>query len=258
VPSSLWRRLWLIGALVGVIAEPARGGAATVRSSDPADFVALGETALFFASLPAHGRGLWRTDGTAGGTVLVKDLAPGPEPLDISCVAIMNGAAYFTVERDSGRVDPSETDEVVLWRSDGTTEGTVPVKRIAGFRTEFEPRCDITATADTVYFTVFYVTPDWHAALWKSDGSEPGTIEVVEPSGAEGVFDADLTAVNGLVYFRVPTVQTGWEPWRSDGTAGGTFLLRDLTPGSGSMVPRGFRPAGDGVCFSVPGDASQR
>jgi trimeric autotransporter adhesin len=47
---------------------------------------------------------------------------------------------------------------------------------------------------------------------------------------------ANLTDVNGLVFFEAFTQANGLELWRSDGTSTGTTLLRDLTPGPGSVI----------------------
>ena len=62
-----------------------------------------------------HGYGLWKTDGTEAGTVLVKAIPAGE-------FATLNGKLYF---RGNDGVDGSE-----LWTSDGTPEGTVMIKDI--------------------------------------------------------------------------------------------------------------------------------
>ena len=41
--------------------------------------MASGRRAYFAAATPEHGMELWASDGTPGGTFLVRDLAPGPE-----------------------------------------------------------------------------------------------------------------------------------------------------------------------------------
>ncbi|BBH39037.1 hypothetical protein myaer102_15570 [Microcystis viridis NIES-102] len=46
-------------------------------SSNPYDLTAVGNTLFFAASDGVNGRELWKSDGTAAGTVLVKDINPG-------------------------------------------------------------------------------------------------------------------------------------------------------------------------------------
>src|SRR5262245_15405351 len=46
-------------------------------NSFPSELAALGSTTYFIADDGFHGRELWKSDGTAAGTVLVKDIKPG-------------------------------------------------------------------------------------------------------------------------------------------------------------------------------------
>ena len=47
------------------------------HGSDPEDMVGIGSTLYFSAKGPNHGRHLWRSDGTAAGTVMVKATGQG-------------------------------------------------------------------------------------------------------------------------------------------------------------------------------------
>jgi ELWxxDGT repeat protein len=46
-------------------------------SSDPRDLTAMNGELFFSAWDPRHGRELWKSDGTAGGTTLASDIVPG-------------------------------------------------------------------------------------------------------------------------------------------------------------------------------------
>ncbi|MGB3652049.1 MAG: ELWxxDGT repeat protein, partial [Rivularia sp. (in: cyanobacteria)] len=69
--------------------------------------------------------------------------------------------------------------------------------------------------------------------LWKSDGTETGTvlIEDINPGEADSNPDK-LTDVNGTAFFTADNGTNGTELWKSDGTQTGTVLVKDIIPGS--------------------------
>ena len=99
-PSNHWGRVRKAGAtLCGVLscflpaAAQAQAPAFLVQdintqqwivSSDPHDFLTIGTTTFFVASTLETGDELWKSDGTAAGTVLVRTsipVTPAPIPL---------------------------------------------------------------------------------------------------------------------------------------------------------------------------------
>ena len=72
--------------------------------------------------------------------------------------------------------------------------------------------------------------------LWKSDGTEAGTVLVknIRP-GNTSSSPHELTEFNGALFFLADA--NGLELWKSDGTAAGTVLLKDLRPGSPPSLP---------------------
>jgi len=83
----------------------------------------LGDT-YFFTARSAEGVELWKSDGTAAGTVLVKDINPGPMSSQPHDAFAFGGVLWFSA------LDAEHGEE--LWRTDGTTVGTVLVS-------DFEP-----------------------------------------------------------------------------------------------------------------------
>ncbi|MES2774628.1 MAG: ELWxxDGT repeat protein [Bacteroidota bacterium] len=72
-------------------------------------------------------------------------------------------------------------------------------------------------------------------ALWKSDGTLAGTVEVKAlPAPADF---GNFCAVNGTLYFTARTYANGLELWKSDGTTAGTVLVKDIIIGTGSAAP---------------------
>src|SRR5262249_42567703 len=65
---------------------------------------------------------LWKSDGTAEGTVLVRDINPGSAGSFPGNLTNVGGMLFFSA------FEP--TTETELWKSDGTPEGTVLVEDI--------------------------------------------------------------------------------------------------------------------------------
>jgi ELWxxDGT repeat protein len=70
--------------------------------------------------------------------------------------------------------------------------------------------------------------------LWRSDGTEAGTIRVRDINPGPGGSDPDpLGVVNGVLLFAATDGTSGRELWKSDGTEAGTVRVRDINPGPG-------------------------
>lgn len=65
------------------------------QGSSPREFVAIGNGVYFVAGNGVTGYELWRSNGTAVGTVLVKDIRPGSGGSDLSYLTNVNGVLYF-------------------------------------------------------------------------------------------------------------------------------------------------------------------
>src|SRR5262249_18091383 len=120
-----------------------------------------------------------------------------------------------------------------LWKTDGTSTGTVLVKDIgpgSGFSSN---PSFLTPVGSTLYFSAF----DAATELWKSDGTTPGTVMVKRINTADpalhGSRPSALTSFNGNLYFMASDGIHGTELWKSDGTEAGTMLVKDLQPGAG-------------------------
>lgn len=134
----------------------------------------------------------------------------------------VQGTLYFTV-------DPYQRT-AGLWRSDGTSAGTVPVKEFPFAGLDYRDFESVTAVGSRVFFTMN--DPTVGSELWVSDGTAAGTqlVKDVTP-GASGSTLSDLTALGGtLAFFR--NVGSAVELWRSDGTAAGTYRVMDFGSGS--------------------------
>jgi ELWxxDGT repeat protein len=204
----------------------------------------VGGTLYFVApAAPTAAAGLWKTDGTPQGTVLLK--GPGPSP-DVAPVSLANvgGTLYFA---DDGAT-PGET---ALWRSDGTEAGTAMVlDRAPGSDVPLRPN----QIVDRSGVALFAGTDSAHGTeLWRSDGTAAGTYMVadIRPGPDSGLTSAaDFHVARDQVFFTAAGAD-GSELWVTDGTAQGTRRAADLNPGGADFVFRGGTTLGDQLVFSA-------
>ncbi|MBZ0112534.1 MAG: hypothetical protein K8J08_08745 [Thermoanaerobaculia bacterium] len=201
-------------------------GLAASSPSNPEEFTPLDGSTVFVAQDIAHGTELWITDGTAPGTVLLKDIYPGFRDSMASDLTAFAGRVYFSAW------DPSFGIE--LWSTDGTSEGTQIVADLWPGALGFSYPRDLTVAGDTLFFTA--TTEATGLELWKlSSGGVPELVIDLRP-GEEGSNAKDLIAAGSLVAFSAFTPATGWELVVSDGTAIGTEIY-DVEPGMASSQP---------------------
>ncbi|HBL27702.1 MAG TPA: hypothetical protein DD490_12765 [Acidobacteria bacterium] len=184
---------------------------------------------------------LWKTNGTAAGTVAL--MPPGSlEGALPAHLTAFQGNLYFTAAAGQS---PSRRG---LWRSDGTAAGTTLVSA-AGFSEE--PW--LTVVGDCLYGVAG--DEEYGNELWRSDGTAAGTVMVADlhPGSASSSL-SELAAVDGRLYFAATDGASGIELWESDGTAAGTRRVQDLTPGSGSSNPRLLTGSGSRLFFTADDD----
>lgn len=185
-------------------------------SSFPERMIELDGVAVFTAEDPLHGRELWASDATAGGTRRIADICPGACSTTFFFRWAAGGRYFFhavpELPRQPEGADPAIVPGRGLWSTDGTPDGT---RRL----TEIGP---------TVYFEAD--AGGTGRELWTSEGTPesarlfadlcPGECSS-HPSAlaAHGTGSLSFTATDGV---------HGREIWRSDRTAAGTRMIADL------------------------------
>ncbi len=172
---------------------------------------------------------LWRSDGTDGGTVRVKDIYPGPSGSNPVPLVYLNGILYFSA------VHPSYGSE--LWRSDGTDAGTTIVKDLnpdtytgsGGYGSGFYGAqstaqvfyySDVVAYNNNIYFSGYRSGSLGQRAVFKSDGTDVGTQPILNGNSTAKNFKVS----NGKLYFTRGGVSCcGLK--ESDGTQLGTYEI---------------------------------
>lgn len=202
-------------------------------SSTPTNGLAFGGWTYFSATRPDTGRELFRTGSAPGTTELVADLKPGAASSSPSNLTVFLGQLWFAADG-------------TLWRSDGTTAGTVAVRAFATGPSELE------VLGSELLFSAGDVWTD--SELWKTDGTTAGTVRVADiHPGSSSSGPTGVTAYQGAVYFGATNGVNGRELWRSDGTTAGTYMLRDINAGNGSSAPQVFATLSSGLFFFAQG-----
>jgi ELWxxDGT repeat protein len=168
------------------------------NDSTPQGLAAVGSEVFFSADDGAHGAELWKSDGTAQGTVMVKDIRPGL--VGSSPAGITKFHRGFVFNADSG-----------VWRSDGTRAGTKLIDRVDG--------AGFTILGDNFYFST--------GQLWRSDGTRRGTRKISDPKlGRYDYYPAGMIVLHGILYFGADTNGPSEPLWRTDGTPKGTWIVK--------------------------------
>lgn len=195
-------------------------------SSDADSFVRVGSKVFFTAFTPQNGRELWVTDGTAAGTVMLKDLQSGVNYYSaISGMTEFKGLLYFVVSGTQ------------LWRSDGTAGGTYLVTTLPVTSSVVQ----LINAGSSMYILMSGYDVWTTATLWVTDGTAARTMRI--RSFWRPVTDA--FGHNGKLYFASSEDSLlGTQIWTSDGTLFGT---RVLAPGV--MCPMSTYGCSNGADF---------
>jgi ELWxxDGT repeat protein len=113
---------------------------------------------------------LWRSDGTEAGTVVVADIAPGPDgswPRHL--VSLGNSLVLFAAEHPTFGYE--------LFRTDGTAAGTAVVRDLVTGVGSSVPD-DFVVQDGVLYFSAW--TREHGREAWRSDGTAAGTYRLTE------------------------------------------------------------------------------
>jgi ELWxxDGT repeat protein len=203
-------------------------------------FIVFHDTFYFQGNDGVHGRELWKTDGTSAGTVRITDLSPGSGSGVVSVpMAVTPNTILF-----SG-VNPQTLHGSVLWKSDGTAAGTLPVLTSDG---GFVPNPAAGTTFGTAYFFQA-IEPDTGRELWRMDANGVALFMDIWP-GSSGSSPSAPLILGGKLYFQAqdPVNGVGW--WTSDGTTAGTHRLPNINPNAGVNMEQ-MTVLGDRLYFTI-------
>lgn len=208
------------------------------RSGDPLRLTDLGNGRIVFAAAVSGAYGLWTSDGTAEGTVLVRDIWPTGNAWPREITPLGDGRALLLAN------DNIHGEE--LWVTDGTSAGTMFVKDlIPDARVITNTR--IVSLGNGRGLVAAQITNPisgggtWQ--VWVSDGSVAGTTVLLDNLDY-GVVLFAFGNGNALVVRTTPDPIPGApylsrDIWLSDGTTAGTIHLNEEMP---PLPPTGKAP----------------
>ncbi|OJV36158.1 MAG: hypothetical protein BGO29_01000 [Bacteroidales bacterium 36-12] len=199
------------------------------------------------------GTELWISDGTEAGTYMVKDIhffgSSNP-----SGFTQLNETQFIFAAQDFESETYNDKVQRWLWISDGTEDGTKLLKDCEvlhpGSHSASDNELHFARVARKVFFKGDTKDQQYGQELWVTDGTEDGTIMlkdintniVNELTGATAGSQIDWLTnfYNEKVFFKGFSNEFGAEPWVSDGTPEGTYMIKDMFTGvNASGVPNG-------------------
>ncbi len=181
-------------------------------------------TVYFFAKTTAHGVELWKTDGTNAGTVEIKDIDAGTNNSydhNHTIFFANNNILYFNAN--------DGTHGTELWKTDGTSSGTVLIKDInAG--TDSSDCENFTALGTSV---IFSATDATHGTeLWETDGTSAGTVLLKDIiSGTKSSTPQQFVLFQNKIFFLTESSVFSlpvYNLYSTDGTTAGTSLVKSF------------------------------
>ncbi len=192
-------------------------------SSFPANLTQVGNKVFFAANDGVHGVELWKSNGTAAGTKMVKNIRPYGKSSNPQDLVNVNGTLFFTaVDGQHGRE---------LWKSDGTKAGTVMVKDI-----HTGPKDQFGGNSTNIHERIFeiggrlffFADGVGTQLLYVSDGTAAGTYYLDQDRDFQLPDEGSLGTAGGRLYFvngHWDGEHFGYQMWVTDGTAPGTHKV---------------------------------
>jgi ELWxxDGT repeat protein len=189
-------------------------------------YIVLNNVLYFIADDGVNGAALWKSDGTAAGTVLAKVISTSPKPVveNFRDMAVLNGKIIFS-SGQKFQNDPAFTNQILSF--DPVSNALTVIK---SFPITYGIANNFKIFAGNLYFfsrasnDIFNNTTD----LYKSDGTVAGTVKIgtVDSYEFTEYRSATLVEWNAQLWFLTKNANSGdTQLWKTNGTAAGTVLV---------------------------------
>jgi ELWxxDGT repeat protein len=200
---------------------------------------ALGNDVLFNAYERAHGRELYKSDGTAAGTELLNDVVPGDAGFFIHDFLSKNNAVYFVAVSSSNNSLYNSNNKYSIYKTSGTKNS---LRKITP---DYSSILSFNVADNGLVFYVRYNYPVYE--LWRTDGTDAGTFLLSSTLYSKSY----LNVIGNTALFVAGDAFNGYELWKSDGSVLGTALVKDINPGINSSYPGGLFLYNNEVYFAA-------
>ena len=166
---------------------------------------------------------------------------------------------YNVITRSNNQLFFTASDAVhgeELWKTDGTTAGTVLIKDINpdGHSIPF----NLNFLGDILYFTAddgtngyeLWYTQNTGATSKSTNAITTALFKNINTIATESSNPTNFIVFDGKMYFTADNGTNGIELWESDGSVGGTKLKQDINP-TGDSNPRDFIISNNLLYFSA-------
>lgn len=229
--TSVGRELWISdGTTAGtkLLKDINTGAGSSLQNVGNGPRAVLGSKLVFAANDGTTGEELWVSDGTAAGTILLKDIYTGSTSSDplADGWAVVGSKLVFTARTLANGNE--------VWVTDGTAAGTTLLKDINSGSAPSYPGAFVQYNGK-----VYFGADDGvnGVKLWVTDGTASGTQLINVPFEAPVYF----VVLNSMMISFAYDATNGVELWKTDGTVSGSSLIKDINPGFGSSVPASLR-----------------
>ena len=163
-------------------------------TSGATNFYKAGNIIYFTAKDNTNGLELWKTNGTAAGTEMIKDITPGNNTNSWAPGSFIefNNQLYFSKN--------DETNGTQIWKSDGTEDGTIMVTS--------NPQTTFYGNQFFIYENLLFYSA-YNATngieLWMLNTNDNATLVQDIALGNDGSDPSDFIEFNGYLYFMATT-----------------------------------------------------
>lgn len=171
---------------------------------------------LFVMGCPGTTGAIWRSDGTAEGTVPV---IPLPANGWLRATSHTSTTLFFVVQTTEGHQ---------LWKTDGTAEGTALLTTANYIHA-------LSTAGNLAYFVdLTHKDPQgWAKNLWRSDGTAEGTFFLKKLNSERDVPNVAMASLGDTLLIISDSKFATRQLWRSDGTPESTVMLKEFALQSG-------------------------